>query len=435
MSAGAVDNPVSSRTQIVGLVADYHRASSRRLHLIPSESTMSLTARLPYLTDAVHRYCFPSDGQNWAWPGNDHLVAIEHAAVQGLRDLFGVKHINIKPTSGLSCMAVALSALSEPAGTVFSVGERDGGHGSTRFIAERLGLSVLSLPYDRHRFSIDLDQLGTLAQTVTGPKLVYLDQFMCLFPHDLAGIRAALGDEAVIHYDGSHVLGLIAGGQFQDPLAEGADCLGGSTHKSFPGPHKGIVMTNSDQLSQRIDEHAGHWVSHHHPADIAALAVTIAELRDDEPDYAARTVDNAQHLAAALAARGFDVCASDRGFTRSHQLWIDVARHCDPIQASQRLLSAGIVVNAIEVPYLAHSTGLRLGVQEVTRHGMDTADMDRLAAIFARLLIDRDDPAAVHRAVQELIDEYSPAADSHALEMILTAIGQQRKEGGPHERD
>lgn len=407
---------------IVELVSRFHRDSTRRLHLIPSENTLSMTARLPFVSDLMYRYSFPAGGPNWAWPGNEDLAAVERAAVDGLRRLLGAEHVNLKPVSGLNAMTVAVSALSQPGGTVLSIAEADGGHGSTRFIAGQLGRHHRTLPFDPYRYAIDTDALGEIASSgvLPGPVLVYLDQFMCLFPHDLPAIRAAAGPDAVICYDGSHVLGLIAGGQFQNPLAEGADVLTASTHKTFPGPHKGVLATNTAHLAHRIDEHAGHWVSHHHPADVAALAITVADLQDSVRAYATQTVTNARTLATSLAARGFTVCGAASGFTRSHQIWIDVASTIDPAEASRLLLSAGIVVNAIDVPYLAGGTGLRLGVQEVTGRGMGEAEMDEIAAIIRAVLIDRADPGHVTARVADLLDLYPCDGDTLLRQMIDT---------------
>lgn len=407
--------------EIVSLVARYHRGSSRRLHLIPSENSMGLAARMPYLTDALFRYCFATDGENTAWPGNLLLAEIEDAAREGLRALYGARYVNIKSISGLNCMAVALSGLAEPGTTLFSIPEPDGGHAATGFMAERLGLRSAGLPYDPASFGVDAERLAAMCRTVPGPKLVYLDQFMCLFPHDLAAIRDAAGPDAVIHYDGSHVMGLIAGGQFQDPLAEGADSLGGSMHKSFPGPHKGALLTNSRDIADRFDEHAGHWVSHHHPADVASLAIATAQMRRAGSGYAARVVANARGLAERLAERGFTVCAADRGFTRSHQLWIDIAGQLDPARASCDLLDAGIVVNAIDIPYLPAGTGLRLGVQEATRLGMGLDEMDEIAGIFADVLLRRADTAQARSRVDELLQWHQRPDEEDVVEAVLAA--------------
>ncbi|GLL02138.1 hypothetical protein [Dactylosporangium matsuzakiense] len=415
--------------EIVSLVAEFHRSSSQRLHLVPSENSMGLAARMPFLTDALFRYCFATDGENTAWPGNLVLADIEQAARTGLGELFAAQHVNIKSISGLNCMAVAVSSLAEPGGALLSIPEPDGGHAATRFMAERLGLRHHGLPYDRRSFGMDVERLADLCRGLSGPKLIYLDQFMCLFPHDLAAIRDAVGPDTLIHYDGSHVMGLIAGDQFQDPLTEGADSLGGSTHKSFPGPHKGLLLTNSETIAAGFDEHAGHWVSHPHPADIASLAITTAEMLRTAGSYAARTVANAQRLGQRLSELGFAVCAADRGFTRSHQLWIDIADLMDPGRASGALLQAGIIVNAIEIPYLPAGAGLRLGVQEVTRLGLNINEMDEIAEMFADVLIRRRDSTVVRSRVGALLGRYRRDDEERVVEEVLAAAARAAARG------
>ena len=416
-----------TNAEIISMVYKYHKKSVRRLHLIPSENTMSFATRFPFITDMIHRYCFTSNGENWAWPGNSDIATIERLTADGLCELFGAKHINLKPISGLNCMAVAISALTDRGGTIFSISNNDGGHNSTQFLAQRLGLTCVTLPYNATHYSIDTDQLATLISNTHGPKLVYLDQFMCLFPHNLESIREAVGADTIIHYDGSHVLGLIAGGQFQKPLNEGADSLSGSTHKSFPGPHKGIFLTNSDNIAKKVDEHASYWVSQHHPADVASLAITVANLRINGVDYATRTINNAQRLAKALSNLGFMVCAEDKGFTRSHQLWIDITPIIAPFEASRKLLEAGIVVNAIEIPSLNNDIGLRLGVQELSWLGMGYDEMDRLALLFKRLLIELVNPQNIATEVQDILNDYVSKEDNQMVEMIMHLITQSNK--------
>jgi glycine hydroxymethyltransferase len=406
---------------VVALVARYHRSSSRRLHLIPSENSMGLTARMPYLTDALFRYCFATEDENTAWPGNRLLAEIEDAACADLRALYGADYVNIKAISGLNCMTVALSSLAEPGMTLFSIPEPDGGHAATQYMAQRLGLRCVGLPYSPASYGVDAERLADICRTVTGPKLVYLDQFMCLFPHDLAAIREAAGPDALIHYDGSHVMGLIAGGQFQDPLSEGADSLGGSMHKSFPGPHKGVLLTNSQTIADHFNEHAGHWVSHHHPADVASLAIAAAEMCRIGSSYAAQTVANARRLAERLSEQGFTVCAADQGFTRSHQVWIDIVGRMDPAQASRALLETGIVVNAIDIPYLPARVGLRLGVQEATRLGMGLDEMDEIAEIFTEVLLRGADTVQNRSRVDALLQRHQRPDEERIVEDVLSA--------------
>ncbi|MGH3830315.1 MAG: aminotransferase class I/II-fold pyridoxal phosphate-dependent enzyme [Pseudonocardiaceae bacterium] len=408
-------------------VAAHHDASRGKLHLVPSENSLSLVARLPHLTESAVRYAFPSadsGGENWAWPGRQDLVAIEQGAAVRLGAQLGARHTNLKPVSGVSALTVALSALGRPWETAFNLAERDGGHGSTRFIGTRLGLRMKDLPVDPTDCTLDLDALADRLGNGPRPVLVYLDAFMCLFPLDLGGLRAVVGEETVIHYDASHTLGLIAGGQFQDPLAEGADSLGGSTHKTYPGPHKGVLATNDRGIAARLDEHAGYFVSHHHPADVAALAVAVAEMDEHGSAYALRVVANARRLGAALAERGFRVCGEGRGFTACHQLWVDIAPLMDAETASRLLFEAGIVVNAIPIPHIDAPAGLRLGVQEMSWAGMGSVEVDEIAAVFAAVLRDGQDPVAIGKRTRALIEAHGPAGlAEQVLRSALAAVG------------
>lgn len=405
----------------------HHESARHRLHLVPSENGLSLAARLPHLMEAAVRYAFPgpdSGGENWAWPGRQDLVEIERATAVRLGAQLGARHVNLKPVSGVSALTVALSALARPGATALNLSEGDGGHGSTRFIGTRLGLQMQDLPVDPATCTLDLDALAHRLADGPQPKLVYLDAFMCLFPMDLPGLREVVGPDTVIHYDASHTLGLIAGGAWQNPLSEGADSLGGSTHKTYPGPHKGLLATNDTGLAARLDEHASHFVSHHHPADVVALAVAAVEMDTRGITYARTTVDNARCLGAALAERGFAVCGEKGGFTDCHQLWIDIEPLMDAEEASRRLFAAGIVVNAIPLPHITASAGLRLGVQEVSWAGMGAAGMAELAEIFTAVLRDGKDPAAAAARTSALAKAHASAgADEQVLQLALRAAG------------
>ncbi|MFI9788627.1 hypothetical protein ACIHEI_34725 [Kitasatospora sp. NPDC051984] len=408
--------------------AAQHAAARHRLHLVPSENRLSLAARLPHLMDAAVRYAFPGpeDGdENWAWPGRTDLVAVERTAAALLGAQLGAEFLNLKPVSGVSALTVALSALAGSGASVFNLAERDGGHGSTRFIGTRLGLRMKDLPVDPATCTLDLDALARALGAGPRPELVYLDAFMCLFPFDLPGLREVVGRQAVIHYDASHTLGLIASGAWQNPLTEGADTLGGSTHKTYPGPHKGVLATNDQGLAARLDEHASHFVSHHHPAGVVALAVAAAEMDARGHQYAHATVSHARRLGTALAGRGFTVCGEKAGFTASHQLWIDIAPMMDAEQASRRLFEAGIVVNAIPLPHITADAGLRLGLQEVTWAGMREDGIDELAEVFTAVLRDGQDPADVAPRTRALAEVYQPdeGTDEQIVRIALAAAG------------
>ncbi len=213
------------------------------------------------------------------------------------------------------------------------------------------------------------------------PNAVVLGQSFFLFPYPLREIaEAAHAVDALVLYDASHVLGLVAGGEFQDPLREGADVLFGSTHKSFPGPQGGIIATDRDDLFRQIDP-ALVWriFDNAHWNRIAGIAQTILELERFGPEYARTVVANAQALAPALVQGGLPLIGAADGFTRSHQLHIDRTQ----LKAT-RGEGAGALARRLERQALLIDLVGRIGTAEATRLGLVPADMPRLADLIVR---------------------------------------------------
>ena len=199
------------------------------------------------------------------------------------------------------------------------------------------------------------------------PHAVVLGQSFFLFPYPLREIaEAAHSVGALVLYDASHVLGLIAGGEFQDPLREGADVLYGSTHKSFPGPQGGLLVTDREDLFQQIDP-ALVWrvFDNAHWNRIAGLAQTLLELERFGPEYAKTVIANAQALAAALTPLGLPLVAESDGFTRSHQIAHRPRRTAATRTGSARSRSPGAGRRQRLITDLIG----RLGTAEVTRLG------------------------------------------------------------------
>lgn len=400
------------------LVWRHHERSLRLIHLVPSENTPSLRAASGLVSDAQARYSFLCrEGSNPAWPGTDLLDLIERRAQESLRQLFNVHHVDTNSISGINCMTAVLAALKERTDTIFSIPTTAGGHGSTRAIASYLGIRVKEIPFRTDSLDVDLEALSAATSSVEVPVL-YLDQFMCLFPLDVSGMRGVLGDHAVIHYDGSHVMGLVAGGRFQDPLREGADALSGSLHKTFPGVHKAVILSDVASLFEDYSRATNVFVSHRHAGDSTAMAVVCEEMLDDADDLAARIVANARALGSELYDRGVGVLWKSRGFTDSHQLWIDPASFGTAERVAGRLFEAGIVVNAIPVPYLSTGNGLRLGVQEVTRAGLDVDDMRSLALLLAEGMARGADLSPQAVGARERLLEQITAARKGDLEVV-----------------
>ena len=202
-----------------------------------------------------------------------------------------------------------------------------------------------------------------------------------MFPHNLRALRKACDEAgALLAYDGSHVLGLIAGGQFQDPLREGADVILGSTHKSFFGPQGGLLLTNREDLFDRIVERFTWRVGDNaHWNRIAATAQALLETKAFGKDYARQVVRNAQALGRELEKRDLPVKLAHRGYTKSHQVHLLEAGlikrwGIDPNEFSVRLERNDVIVDSVA----------RIGTNEATRMGAKEPHMERVADLIAR---------------------------------------------------
>ena len=379
MTANPAPSTAADRlARISTAISDHESYRDNCIGLVPTENRMSPRARAAMNSDLAHRYLFQNP--QWRYVGGKHLAVVEETAKELARELFDAKHVNVRPLSGENCTNIVIHAVVPKGGNFYHLAMEDGGHFAAASVADRLTDNRFLLPFDRERATIDVAACAEMFASHP-PDVIYLDASMTTQPHPLQELRALAGDDTVIVYDASQTLGLIAGGRFQDPLREGADILSGSTHKSLPGPQKGMVLTNRDDLIEAVERtifpgHVSNFQVHH----VAALAVTLAETLEFGREYADQIIRNARALAAELRNLGLAV-QTGGGETETHQVWLDVTALATPDEAVERLHDANIIANVNLIPTM-QSKGLRLGVPEVTRLGMTEDDMRAIARLM-----------------------------------------------------
>lgn len=412
-------------------ILDRHELEAKRVvNMVPSENSMSSLAKLPMLLDVYHRYFFNAarESDQWSFRGAQDVAELESEfAIPLLREMTGATHVNLRPLSGLSGMAMVLSALGGPIGTsLLSIAPEQGGHYATAKLASRLGLRPFFLTgSDAH--SINYDSIAAKVKDCN-PQLVYIDQSNCLFPVEIDKIVQAVRGvrpETIVHVDISHWLGFVLGGIFQNPLTLGADSFGGSTHKSFPGPQKAIVATNRDDIWKRVSTAQYEMISSHHFATVISLGIALLEFKEcGGADYAANVVQNTRRFGEQLCARGIHVEAADRGFSSGHQLWIHTTgSDLDAFTWSDKLYDAGIRVNAFsDLPGIPNKV-LRVGLNEATYHGLQSDDIDALADIFRSAVSNQAPSVVLAERVAGLRAKYnSPYSYQLNSRAILTLV-------------
>ena len=379
--------------------------------MIASENIVSPAVRDIVGSDLHGRYAEGLPGKRY-YQGCEDFDTIEALGIELAQKVFGAPFANIQSISGTVSNIGALKALAKPGDAITAVSTADGGHIShARMGAVGLrDLNLTTYPWDEERMEPDVDAACKTIREVQ-PTVALFGQSVFLFPTPLEEMaNAAKEVGASVMYDGAHVLGLIAGGQFQDPLREGADLMTGSSHKTFPGPQGGFLLSSSEDetFHRRLNNAMFPGVcSSYHLHHVAGKVMALAEFMEYGEAYATDIVSNARAFAGALAAEGFDVLAESRGYTASHQV---LTRHGEldsgaGAKAAQRLEEAGIITNMNMLPGDTKAmtpSGLRLGVQELTRVGFSNDDMEEVASFYARVLLHGEDPAAVRADVHAL---------------------------------
>ena len=375
------------------LAREHSRRFERAIPLIASENLLSPYAKELLISDLHSRYAEGVPGDRY-YEGNEQVDEIENLTLALARRLFRCSFADVRPISGTVANLAVLKALAEPGAPVGTSRLADGAHiSSAAFGAFGLrGVRPVHYAWDDARMTIDVPRTREILRAER-PRLCLFGLSLFLFPMPIDELRPTLEEiGAVGWYDGAHVLGLIAGGEFQDPLHEGCQVLSASTHKTLPGPQHGILLgeTEDATLAQRLRSAAFPGVtSNHHLHAMAALAVSLAEHLEFGREYARRTVANARALASELHQRGFDVLAPELGFTRSHTIAVRVVREGGGAAVARRLADHGLIANKNLLPgdkSPKQPGGLRLGTPEVTRLGMGEREMRLIAELMDDLL-------------------------------------------------
>ena len=424
---------------------DNHRWRQQEcINLIPSEMTPSPLVRLLSVSDPAFRYAEHreleafDEADIFYYQGTGFIDEVEQALEQEMRRFLGAAHVETRIISGQMANAALYSALveyrsrwnrkAEPQRLQMVMNNHigKGGHLSAQpmgalkdFVAidprtdKPAVVNFPVLPGDRYR----IDVAGTLELIERHrPELIILGKSMVLYKEPVADIRRFVderGLDTVIMYDMAHVLGLT-GPHFQQPFAEGADFVTGSTHKTFFGTQRGVIGT---RLRQRDAEYE-LWetvrrrtfpgsVSNHHLGTMLGLLAATYEMNAFKDTYQPAVVENATTLARALAAAGLSVAGDPAvGHTETHQVIVEVGYGQGPALA-ERLEANNIICNYQAAPDEEGFTAagaLRLGVAEMTRFGMTPEGFRELAGLMAAVILE---DRHVKDAVRDLRHQFS----------------------------
>ncbi|HET8581829.1 MAG TPA: aminotransferase class I/II-fold pyridoxal phosphate-dependent enzyme [Jatrophihabitans sp.] len=383
------------------LVAANHRIHDHDcVNLNPATNVMNPRAEAMLSAGLGTRASLGYPGEKYE-VGLEAIERIEVIAAELAAAVFGASYAEVRVGSGALANLYAFMATCRPGDTIVAPPPEIGGHVTHHAsgAAGLYGLRTVPAPVDASRYTVDVDALRALCREVR-PALITIAGSLNLVPHPVADVRA-IADEvgARVLFDAAHVCGVIAGGAWPNPLAQGAHLMTMSTYKSLGGPPGGLALTSDPELAQRLEAIAYPGLTANHDAGrVAALAVTLVDWRVAGVDYAQTMVGTAAALAAELKARDVPVFETAAGPTTSHQFALRAAEFGGGQRAAARLRQANLLTCGIGLPVDpvdGDLNGLRIGTPEIVRLGMAEPDMPALAGFLARALAPDADAAQV----------------------------------------
>jgi glycine/serine hydroxymethyltransferase len=399
------------------------------INLIPSESTPSLLVKMCEISDPAGRYAehrTMKGEEIYFYQGTHFIREVERETQQELGRFLDCSEVELRPISGQMANEVVFKAMvrflnrdrpdgrpmrkmrlvmnnalnrgghlsSQPMGALFNFVDEDPETGKENVV----NFPVLA----ENPYKPDPDKLAELLDKHK-PELVIFGKSMFIYQEPIAFVVSAVKDwdnKPVIMYDMAHVLGLY--GAFQEPLAEGADVITGSTHKTFFGPQRGIVAGNFPKGSRLrklwLDIKSRAFpgsTSNHHLGTLLALLMASYEMNQFKLEYQKQVQTNAKAYAKALRQKGIPVEGDERdGHTQTHQVLIRIKKYGKGMDIAQKLEENNILTNYQALPddeTFLEPSGIRMGVQEMTRFGMREEDFDILSGFVADVILENRD--------------------------------------------
>lgn len=378
------------------LINSHNVYRTHMLNMQASENYLSQTVRNALSSDMASRYSMVFDttvhGEfvHNAYGGAKYEEKIRVFAESLAREIFNFEYASVKPISGHAAAMAVVISLTKRGDRIMTISPEDGGYDgySYGYLPDMLGLHYKPIKTESHHI-LNVDDIYNFK-----PELIIVGASYVLFPYNLGDVITAAADVgAKVVYDASHILGLIPYG-FQKDIDK-CDVVYGSTHKSYPGPQGGIILSNDEYVLRKIENNLTWKVQdNYHANRVAALCVSMEEFRSVAKDYGKAVQENSHALGTSLYSKSFPLMYPP-DFTKSHQLLIDVLKLHNDFKLSPAKISVILEQNGIIIDRVG-----RIGTAELTWKGYNPAHMRKIAALITFALSGED----VSKEVEEIVN-------------------------------
>lgn len=377
---------------------EYH---DRALPLCAAENVISQFANLPLSYGFQERYIM---NNTYSFNMNDNFIGCEKLFpfYQKLSDvcnrLFGAKYTDPRPFTGMHCIDMITKTVCKPGEKMMILSKEHGGHASVKPVVERLGIKVFEAPYDLDENDLDYASVN---------KMIAENhiQYILLAPSDLIkplSVEKINTDNCVLMWDCSQLMGLIAAGLVNNPLKTMKNIIMfGGTHKTFPGPASGLIMTNEKYLHERMETEINpKYLRHSQMHQKICLLFSLLEFEKYGTAYMSHMVHCSNYLGNKLRELGYDIADVHGRISETHQIFIRCSKEeMDTIY--DNAYKCEVTLNK-KHKALFYGYGIRLGTQEIARYDWNDDALDTIATIVHMLSDTQVNVSEVRKLIDSL---------------------------------
>lgn len=394
--------------ELVASIDAEEKRQEEHIELIASENYTSKRVMEAQGSVLTNKYAEGYPDKRY-YGGCEYVDVAEKLAIERVKELFGADYANVQPHSGSQANAAVYMALIKPGDTILGMSLSDGGHLTHGSKVSFSGKIYNSIEYgvDENGY-IDYDEVERLALEHK-PKMLVAGFSAYSRTVDWSKFRAIADKiDAYLFVDMAHVAGLIAAGEYPNPVPH-AHVVTSTTHKTLAGPRGGVILAKSSpELEKKLNSAVfpggqGGPLMH----VIAAKAVAFKEaLSDDFKAMQKQVKANAQAMTKVFVERGVDIVS---GGTENHLFLVDlISKDITGKDAEAALGRANITVNKNTVPNEPRSpfvtSGLRLGTPAVTSRGFKEAEVTELAGWICDILDDINNEQVINDVKAKVLE-------------------------------
>ena len=398
--------------ELAAAIAQEDQRQQDHVELIASENYVSCAVMEAQGSQLTNKYAEGYPGKRY-YGGCEYVDIVEQLAIDRVKELFGAEYANVQPHSGSQANQAVYASVLKPGDTILGMSLAHGGH-----LTHGASVNITGKLYNAITYGLDENEVLDYAEVERlalehKPKMIVAGASAYALQIDWAKFRE-IADKvgAYLFVDMAHYAGLIAGGEYPNPVPF-CDFVTTTTHKTLRGPRGGVILCRDNTHEKALNSSIfpslqGGPLMH----VIAAKAVAFKEaLQPEFKQYAKQVKINAAAMAEELVKRGLRIVS---GRTESHVFLVDLQPMKITGKAAEAALGkANITVNKNAIPNDPEkpfvTSGIRIGSAAMTTRGFNEADARVLANLVADVLANPEDEANlanVRKQITALCDKY-----------------------------